>query len=385
MKTKQVVKRIIHSNSFTANLYKEYRVQKYSKAVKLEDIVIYANSFCNAECSFCDVPRADKETGIASGIARPLLGTPLYMTTELFRKVMSDKLVTSGNPKFINFLMTEPLLSKNLPDMLQIAKNGGHITKVTTNGYLLSKRSKDIVQYLDYLQVSIDALQPLHDEIRGKGFFQRAIDGLKDVRKISNVHIEINITMAPVNYKDSYKLLEYIDGLGLKIDEVRFQFLDFVSETMSMNHTLKHPTIPQSSTGSDDDLSFSNIDFREMLDILRRIRSFKAENIAQIYLKPNLDSLDDIVEYFNLNGNPIAGRDVCATPFNQMAVATNGDIYWHMRCYNDYKLGNININSLHEVFYGQIAENFREEFEKSECCMPACTRCCGIIGADRVL
>jgi len=56
-----------------------------------------------------------------------------------------------------------------------------------------------------------------------------------------------------------------------------------------------------------------------------------------------------------------------------------------MRCYNDYKLGNININSLHEVFYGQIAENFREEFEKSECCMPACTRCCGIIGADRVL
>ena len=153
----------------------------------------------------------------------------------------------------------------------------------------------------------------------------------------------------------------------------------------SRNQNLNHPTIPQSSTGSDSDLSLSDIDHGEMLNILHKIRMFKAVNINQIYLKPNLDSLDDIAEYFNLSGSPIAGHNVCATPFNQMAVATNGDVYWHMRCYNDYRLGNINASNLSEIFYGQIAKSFREEFEKEECCMPACTRCCGIIGSDQVL
>ncbi len=384
MKTKLIVKKIIHSNPLTANLYKEFRIYKYSKTVDLEDIIIYANSFCNAECSFCDVPKVSKEDGIASGIARPLLGSPLYMSTELFEQIMSDKLVNSGKPKFVNFLMTEPLLSKNLADMLRIAKNNGHTTKVTTNGYLLSKRAEKIAPYIDYLQISIDALQPLHDEIRGKGFFERAINGLRDIKKISDARIEINITIAPINYKESYELLMYLDSLGIAIDEVRFQLLDFVSESMSNQHNSMHSVVPQSPTDSDEGLSFSDIDPVEMLSIFNKIRKFKAKNINKIYLKPNLTKLSDVVKYFDVSGDALVGHNVCATPFNQLAVSTSGDVYWHMRCYNDYKLGNINNSSLYDIFHGFNAEIFRNEFKKSDCCMTACTRCCGLMGSDQV-
>lgn len=367
-----------------SDLHRKYKIHQYSKSIELEDIVIYANSFCNAECSFCDVPKVSKEDGIASGIARPLLGSPLYMSTELFERIMSDDLLSSGKPKFVNFLMTEPLLSKNLADMLKIAKNNGHTTKVTTNGYLLSKRAEKIAPYIDYLQISIDALQPLHDKIRGKGFFERAMSGLRDIKKISDVHVEINVTMAPINYKQGYDLLKYLDALELDIDEVRFQFLDFVSERMSSKHNLAHPIVPQSSTGTDEDLALSEINHEEMLNVLNQIRRFKAKNINGIYMKPNLKNINDIAKYYDLDGDVISGHDVCATPFNQLAVSTSGDVYWHMRCYNDYKLGNINNNSLNDIFHGFDAEIFRNEFRKSDCCMTACTRCCGIMNTEQV-
>jgi Fe-coproporphyrin III synthase len=381
---KKIVKKIIHSNYMTAALYKKYRVYNYSKQIDLEDIIIYANSFCNAECSFCDVPKASKEDGIASGIARPLLGSPLYMSTELFEKITNDKLITSGKKKFVNFLMTEPLLSKNLSCMLKIAKDNGHITKVTTNGYLLSKRAIEIAPYVDFLQISIDALKPLHDEIRGDGFFDRAINGLREFKKISNARIEINITMAPINYKQSYDLLKYLDAMKLGIDEVRFQLLDFVSEEMADKQSLAHPLVPQSSTGSNEDLALSEINLKEMFNLISKIRKFKADNISKIYMKPNLEKFSDIAKYFNTAGKALSGHDVCSTPFNQLAVSTNGDVYWHMRCYNDYKLGNINNDTLYDIFYGFNAEIFRNEFKKSECCMAACTRCCGIMGSDRI-
>ena len=67
-----------------------------------------------------------------------------------------------------------------------------------------------------------------------------------------------------------------------------------------------------------------------------------------------------------------------------MAINTKGDVYWHMRCYNDYKLGNINNTSLRDIFHGMDAEIFRNEFKKNDCCMEACTRCCGIMGAEQV-
>ena len=73
------------------------------------------------------------------------------------------------------------------------------------------------------------------------------------------------------------------------------------------------------------------------------------------------------------------GNDVCATPYNQLN--TNGDVYWHMRCYNDYKLGNIYENDLNDIFYGYSAALFRSEFKNV--IMAACTRCCGIMSNDR--
>ena len=50
-----------------------------------------------------------------------------------------------------------------------------------------------------------------------------------------------------------------------------------------------------------------------------------------------------------------------------------------MRCFNNYVLGNINIKPLKEIWIDEKAKHFREQFEKSDLCFPACTRCCGLM------
>ena len=57
-------------------------------------------------------------------------------------------------------------------------------------------------------------------------------------------------------------------------------------------------------------------------------------------------------------------NNMCSTPYNQLAINTSGNIYWHMRCFNDYVLGNINNNSLSEIWENEKSSHFRKEFEK---------------------
>ena len=54
-----------------------------------------------------------------------------------------------------------------------------------------------------------------------------------------------------------------------------------------------------------------------------------------------------------------------------------------MRCFNDYVLGNINNNSLSEIWKMRNFI-FRKEFEKNDLCFPACTRCCGIMESHEI-
>jgi len=145
---------------------------------RLSTLVLYANSFCNAKCDFCEIGLDKKDSKFFTGINSQNINTPAYMTQELFEKIMNDEIVSKNKPR-IQFVMTEPLLNKNLFSLLKLAKQKGLYTTITSNGFLLAKRIDNIGPYLDAIQISIDGLQDSHDKVRGKKFFINAIDGIK--------------------------------------------------------------------------------------------------------------------------------------------------------------------------------------------------------------
>ena len=132
------------------------------------------------------------------------------------------------------------------------------------------------------------------------------------------------------------------------------------------------------------DIIFSDKELNLLFGVINKIKGYAPINIKKISMKPNVVNVNDLKKYFSIHGGALQGHNVCSTPFNQIAISTSGDVYWHMRCYNDYVLGNIHSNSLNDIFYGNNASSFRTEFMDSNLCFDACTRCCGIIGADDV-
>ncbi len=99
---------------------------------------------CNLACTYCN--EFDKDS-------------PPVPTKEMLRRI--DKLTEFGTG-IITFSGGEPTLHPDLDDLIRRARTGGAIVTVITNGYLLTPdRIKRLnAAGLDYLQISIDNVQP---------------------------------------------------------------------------------------------------------------------------------------------------------------------------------------------------------------------------------
>jgi glycosyltransferase domain-containing protein len=358
----------------TLRLTEAIKIKQKIKKPRIDNLVVYANTICNAHCKMCDVGVSSK-----GGIASPITNAPTHMPISLLKKILDDELINKRKLT-INFLMTEPLLSKELPRMLELCKKCGHTVMVTTNGFLLSNRASEISSYIDNLQVSLDGPKEIHDSIRGKNFFDAAINGIKAIRELNNeMLIQINYTISDLNYFCLFDFAQFIDSLGIHINLVKFQLLDFVSEMMCQKHNTQFPDILQSPSSLEGAVNLRKVDSKELENQIKLVQKFKPNFIEKIAFKPFLHTSDELKAYFEIKGKPVPGLDKCFTPWCALAINTNGKVFWHMRCFNDYLLGEISQESLRQIFYGQKANYFRDRLRKSNFCFPACTRCCGVM------
>lgn len=370
-------KTIATLNSLYERLSRNSGIERMLRTPRISYLVLYANTFCNAHCKMCDVG-----IGSGEGIARPLVDAPKYLPIPLLEKILDDKLI-AGRKLYVNFLMTEPLLAPELPKMLELCKQRGHTVKISTNGFLLAKRAEEISPYVDNVQVSLDGPEEIHDAIRGKGFFSAAIEGIKVLRDINDeVEIEINYTVSNLNYSCIFDFLKLIDSQGIRVNLLKIQLLDFVSESMQDLHNARFPDIPQTSSSLGGIIELSKVDTKELQRQLELVRNFKPAFIQRIAFKPPVQSADDLKAYFNSDGNPLPGCDKCFTPWQSLAINTDGKVFWHMRCFNDYILGDVSRESLRQIFYGEKAEYFRNRLRESDFCFPACSRCCGVMPTE---
>lgn len=88
----------------------------------------------------------------------------------------------------VAFFGGEPLLRKDLVQLIGFAHERGFCTNVDTNGYLLTKALAGRLKQagLDIVGVSIDASVPeVHDALRGlKGLHARAVEGIRHCKEV---------------------------------------------------------------------------------------------------------------------------------------------------------------------------------------------------------
>jgi len=131
----------------------------------------YVTLRCNQRCTFCNIPH----TNNGSPSREPHIDQVRANLRDLKRLGVLILDVTGG----------EPLLYRDLVEMLAIAKKMRFITSVTTNGMLYPRLAEQLVGKVDALLFSIDSTDgDEHDRIRATKSFDLVLEALSVARKL---------------------------------------------------------------------------------------------------------------------------------------------------------------------------------------------------------
>ena len=121
----------------------------------------YLTYRCNATCDFCDIWEQPSP----------------YVTLENVAANLDD--LKKLGVKVVDFTGGEPLLHRQLPEILRLAKDKGFITTVTTNGLLYPKKAKSLVGLIDMLHFSLDSFdREQHDTMRGVACYDAVLKSI---------------------------------------------------------------------------------------------------------------------------------------------------------------------------------------------------------------
>jgi len=127
----------------------------------------YVTYRCNASCSFCDIWEKPSP----------------YITTESAEKNFKD--LKRLGVKVIDFTGGEPLLHRQIDELLELAKSYGFITTLTTNTILYPKLAQRLKGKIDMLHFSLDyASREKHDAMRGVACFDFLIESIKIAKEL---------------------------------------------------------------------------------------------------------------------------------------------------------------------------------------------------------
>ena len=151
------------------------------------------NDDCNLNCKHCRIlEKNKKESALSLKQAKELLAQLYYC----------------GITKF-NLSGGEPFLRKDIFDILEYAKRFEDIV-ITTNCTLLDElKCQKLAQFSNIrLSISIDGMEKIHDEFRGKqGTFKKVIETLP-LLKQNNIRFSIRYTLSKDTIQDAKEVLK---------------------------------------------------------------------------------------------------------------------------------------------------------------------------------
>ncbi|MBI3190884.1 DUF3463 domain-containing protein [archaeon] len=277
-------------------------------------------SMCNARCKTCNLWKKTREH------------KDDMTKEEIFR--MLDKAKEARISGYVAW-GGEPLLRKDLPEILHYAKNKKISTTVITNGYFLKDRCDEIARFTDFLIVSIDANDELHDEMRGvKGMRERAIEGIVAYKnRKTDTKIIINCTVSKLNLGKIDGLIELSRDLGILIAFEPMEIIQGYNEHLQP-------------------------DSEELRTAFSRIIKYKKSGYKIV----------NSVQY--IKNFAVKKKYVCHAPKFYITVDAHGNIF---SCeFRKNPWGNIKEKSFKEIFSSDDFKRFCKQSEKCNLCNVSC-------------
>ena len=273
-------------------------------------IYLDPSSACNFKCEFCPSPFSTKEDYIKQ-----------TFNFELYKKVIDDLKEFDDNIKMLRFhKIGEPLLNKNIVNMVKYAKDSGKVNNIdmTTNGSLLTRDISEGLVNAGMTQINI------------------SIEGISSEQYKKYVHYDIDID----NLIENIKYLYSIKG--------------------DLEIIIK---IPSNYLSEDDKQSFLDM-FSQYCD-----RIF-IENLSSIWPnfnimeKSKIINIDETKDQYNMG---LKNYKVCTWPFYAICVNSSGTV---SPCALDWQekliVGDAKKQSLKEIWNSDKLNELRIRFLKKE-------------------
>lgn len=119
--------------------------------------------------------------------------------------------------KHFEIIGGEPLIRRDLPDILHYLSLKGARCTITTNGTLFTPKVLDQVltmNHLDHIQFSIEGPPKIHDLIRGRGTFNKAADALRILA--TRFPVDVITVIMRQNIDHLLETLDLLLGWGIK-------------------------------------------------------------------------------------------------------------------------------------------------------------------------
>lgn len=236
----------------------------------------------------------------------------------------------------------EPLVRRDIGEIVDYAKHKGFVTVMNTNGSFLEKKSREL-ENLDFAFVSVDYFNDYDDIIRGRsGTFNEAMRGIGVMRSTTNAKIALVTTISRLNWTAIEPMAKLARGMGIGIS------FNSIEQSMDFGLTTNETT-------PNFDIGLSSERLQEFYRILLKL---KREGY------PLMETEKVLREY--VEGKPWK----CDFPKMFVYVTPDKKIYNCNYAYHyDLKEG-----SFSDYFSGQDFTNYVKEAESCNRCVRTCVR-----------
>jgi MoaA/NifB/PqqE/SkfB family radical SAM enzyme len=344
------------SRAIDPRRYFESADQRRGAAVR-DPVCLYLETTnrCNLLCTTC--PRTYAE-----------LEPPADLSWELFTRIVDqlphiERAVLHG--------VGEPMLVKNLPDMVRYLKERGTYVLFNTNGTLLNEKNGRalIAAGLDELRVSLDAAtRESYRAIRGKDFFGRILKNVRAFRALqeregaTRPRVSAWLTGLKETLPELPAFVKVAAEIGVK--EVYLQRLVFFEDD-AIGHARPDQALYERMSGEDAGYLDEATATAQALGL-----TFSASGaVAEPGM--SLKRSDD--------GSPWA---MCRRPWTVMYITANGRALpcciapFSQRGYENYTLGDATQQTLREIWDGPAYRDFRAGLLSDH--PPAACASCGL-------
>lgn len=282
---------------------------------------------CNSRCQSCTywklTPRMKED----------------LTTEEVFH--LLDRAYAAGMRGYYMF-GGEPLVRRDIGEIVDYAKKKGFITVINTNGSFLEKKAEEL-ENLDFAFVSVDYYNDYDDIIRGRsGNFKEAMAGIQKVKRTSKTKLSLVTTISKLNWNAMEPMASLASDLDIGIS------FNSIEQSMDFGLT-SEDTTPNFRIG---------LDSNKLQEFYRILLRLKNEGY------PLLETKRVLEDY--VNGKPWKCQ------FPKMFVYVNPEMKIYSCNYNYHY--DLRKGSFEDYFGSDLFRNYTEWAETCNMCVRTCVR-----------